>query len=311
MKPIISELPVSALPVLDSLDARLNAYREDLADERLRGKVKAQKYIKPKTGRVCVPVANIKASADQSGDTQHQLLFGEDVEIFAEENSTRWVQSLSDGFVGYVSTENIVETKTENARIDQPTHIICVARSFCYPKAELHNPPLFTLSMGARVTIVNHETCRGTQYAILENGSAIIEKHLRKINEHALDYLQICQLMLHTAYLWGGASGFGIDCSSLIQLSHRMCGKMVLRDSDMQAATIGQEIEAGKNLLNLKRGDLIFWRGHVAAHMGNINNVPHIIHASGHTMSVAIEPLQEAIDRIDYLYEKPIGYRRP
>ena len=87
----------------------------------------------------------------------------------------------------------------------------------------------------------------------------------------------------------------------------RMAGKRVLRDSDMQAATIGSEIEPGADFSGLRRGDLVFWKGHVAI----MTDPDDMIHANGHTMTVAREPLREAIDRIGYLYGGPTGFRRP
>ena len=108
-----------------------------------------------------------------------------------------------------------------------------------------------------------------------------------------------------------GHQGWALIVSGLVQLSMRQCGREILRDSDMQAATLGEEIEPGENYSNLQRGDLIFWRGHVAIHKGTGPPCAHIIHASGHTMSVAAEPLAPALERIEYLYEKPIGFRRP
>ena len=91
-----------------------------------------------------------------------------------------------------------------------------------------------------------------------------------------------------------------------------MCGQSVLRDSDMQAATLGTEFEAKEDYSNLKRGDLIFWRGHVGICQGKGDvGSPKLLHANGHTMNVTSEPMLDAIERIAYLYERPIGVRRP
>jgi cell wall-associated NlpC family hydrolase len=303
---------LSELPDLDLLDPRLNAFRPDLADARLRGRLEARKFVEAVEGRVCIPLVDLKASASTNSTTQHQLLLGEKVLIFENSKEFHWVQSKCDGYVGYVALHSI-ET-LDSAAGHSPvtaTHIVSAPVTFCYPRAELRCPPESSLSMGSRVAVNAFETVRDTQYAMLEGGGAIIEKHLRAVDDHDNDFVGICELMLHTPYLWGGASGFGIDCSALIQLSMRMCGKQVLRDTDMQAATVGEEIDPGENLQGLRRGDLVFWRGHVAICRGNIHKIPHIVHASGHTMNVAIEPLHEAVERIAYLYEKPIGFRRP
>jgi cell wall-associated NlpC family hydrolase len=300
----------SQLPSLDPLDPRLNAIRADLADMRLYGKLDTRKFVEGAEGLVCQPVADLKETADKNSTTQHQLLMGEEVLIFETSQEFCWVQSKRDGYMGYANAHTI-ERPGAGPAPASATHIVSAPVTFCYPYAELRSPPDWSLSMGSRVTINAYETLRGTRYGMLAGGGAIIEKHLRECDDHDNDFVKICELMLHTPYLWGGSSGFGIDCSALVQLSMRMCGREILRDTDMQAATLGEEIDPGKELQGLRRGDLIFWRGHVAICWGDIHKIPHIIHASGHTMDVAIEPMQDAIDRISYLYEQPIGFRRP
>jgi cell wall-associated NlpC family hydrolase len=307
----------SRLPILDPLDPRLNAIRSDLADIRLKSKFDAIHYASGKPGIVCEPVVSLKGAINPDSDNIHQLLMGEMVWIFEDINEQKWVQSRVDGYVGYATSRSVSQEPEPSpltaaaANANGSTHIVSVPTTFCYPKAELRNPPLYSLSMGSQVTIRSYRELRGTKYAMLAGGGALIKKHLIEIDKFQSDYVGICESLLNTPYLWGGSSAFGIDCSSLVQLSMRMCGTQVLRDSDMQAATIGIELDAGENYQNLKRGDLIFWRGHVGVHQGSIDDIPQIIHSSGHTMNVASEPLHQAIERIAYLYESPIGFRRP
>jgi cell wall-associated NlpC family hydrolase len=92
-----------------------------------------------------------------------------------------------------------------------------------------------------------------------------------------------------------------------VQLSMRMAGKNVLRDSDMQAATVGEPLDPGPDFAGLRRGDLVFWKGHVAI----MTDAKTMIHANGHTMLVSREPLAAAVERLGYLYGKPTGFRRP
>ncbi len=300
-------MTLNSLPVLDPADTRLNAARDDLAHSDLKGKVVATKFVDPVPGAIKVSVADLKSKPVDTNNNIHQLLFGEAIHIFDQQDGWAWVQSRRDRYVGYVRISDI----QKGADLPFPTHSVRVARTFVYPKAELRNPPQMMLSMASQVVVIDTREVRGTKYAMLNSGGFVVQSHLRPIDDHAKDFVVEAERLLHTPYLWGGASAFGLDCSALVQLSMRMCGHEELRDSDMQAGTLGKEIDAGENMRELQRGDLIFWPGHVAIHKGSIHGIPHIIHASGHTMSVAIEPLHPALERIAYLYQKPIGFRRP
>ena len=158
---------------------------------------------------------------------------------------------------------------------------------------------------------MDHAETRGTQYAILDSGEVVIANHLVEAGNHSTDYVSVAETLLRTPYLWGGSTAFGIDCSGLVSLAMQMAGIDVLRDSDMQAATIGEPVAIRPDWGDLKRGDLLFWRGHVAIAQGEIGGQQHMLHANGHTMDVASEPVAEAVLRIEHLYEKPIGVRRP
>src|SRR5690606_24662457 len=143
---------------------------------------------------------------------------------------------------------------------------------------------------------------RGTAYFVLPDGTALIRSHCRPLAETPPeDYVDMAARFLETPYLWGGRSGFGIDCSALVQLSLMMVGQSAPRDSDMQAA-IGTEITREE----LRRGDLVFWKGHV----GIMEDDETLLHANGHTMTVARENLDAAIERIGWLYSRPTGFRR-
>lgn len=230
-----------------------------------------------------------------------QFLCGDDVTVFDEAEGWAWVQSERDRYVGYVSAGFL------GARNGAPTHLVSVPRTFLYPGADLKLPRQDELSLGSLVAVTGFAETRGTRYAVLSSGEALIAGHLKPVSEHAEDFVAVAETLVQTPYLWGGASGFGIDCSGLVQLSMRMAGRDVLRDSDMQAETVGDPIEPGDGFSGLRRGDLVFWKGHVAI----MTDDKTMIHANGHTMLVSREPSQDAIARIGYLYGGPTGFRRP
>jgi len=281
---------------MEKLDRRLHAFRPDLADVKLQGRVEAERFVEGRPARVVAPVSNIHAAPAFDAGVDSQLLHGEGVRVFDEAEGWFWIQAETDNYVGYVETATLAQGATDL------THVVCAVRSFVYPQAELKSPPVDAHSMGARVKVVGQEEKRGTRYALLAGGGAMIADHLRPVDDHAPDYVEIAERFLHTPYLWGGRSGFGIDCSGLVQLSMQMAGRLCPRDTDMQASGLGEPVDQPQ----LRRGDLVFWKGHVAIMLDEQS----IIHANGHTMTVAIEPLEQAIERVARLYDRPTGYRR-
>lgn len=292
---------MTGLPRLDPLDRRLNLFSPALAEAGLDGRVRAERFVEGRPARVAASVADLRPQPDPARSIDHQLVLGEAVRVFDERDGWAWVKTAFDGYVGWTRAESLSDAAAE------PTHVVHVPRTFAYPGPDLKFPARRALSMGSAVRVVGEAETRATPYAILDTGEALFARHLRPVGEHDADYVAVARKFLGTPYLWGGATGFGIDCSGIIQLAMRMCGRMILRDSDMQAATVGDEIDAGADFSDLVRGDLVFWRGHVAIVEGDGN----LLHANGYTMDVASEPLAQAIRRIDKLFELPIGCRRP
>ncbi|MER8432376.1 NlpC/P60 family protein [Mesorhizobium caraganae] len=282
-------------------DARLHAFRSDLADARLKGEVSADRFVAGRPARIEASVADIRKAPRPDAGVNTQVLFGDDVLVFEEAEGWAWIQAERDGYVGYVGATML------GAREHAPTHIVSAPRTFLYPGADLRFPIAGQLSMGSTVTVTGAAETRGTHYALLPSGEALIAGHLRPLGDVAYDYVAVAEMFLGTPYLWGGTSGFGIDCSGLVQLAMRMAGRNVLRDSDMQAAGLGEPLDPGPDYAGLKRGDLVFWKGHVAI----MTAARDVIHANGHTMLVSREGLKDAIDRIGYLYGGPTGFRRP
>ena len=284
---------MNALP-----DRRLNAYRPDLADEALRGTVTADRYVTGTPARVALPVAALRPRPESNAGIDTELLFGEVVRVLDRADGWAWVKSDFDGYVGYLPDSAL------DAGDAAATHIVAVPRTFAYSGPDLKTPAAFALSIGSRLTAIGENETRGTRYLTLEGGQSVVAGHCLAIGDIASDdYVAIASRFLETPYLWGGRSGFGLDCSALVQLSMMMTGRTAPRDSDMQAAGLGAPIERDA----LRRGDLVFWKGHVAI----MEDEKTILHANGHTMSVAREGLEAAIERIGWLYQQPTGYRRP
>jgi cell wall-associated NlpC family hydrolase len=277
----------SRLPVLDPDDRRLRP------DPKLAG-----------IGRnvhVADPACDLRREPRPDCGIDTQLLMGDHAIQFAESDGWAYVQSCHDGYVGWTAASALAHGHP------MPSHVVHAPRTFVYPGPDLRLPAVRALSMGSLLSISGEAVTRGTTYRLLPSGEAVVAAHLRSIAEPERNTVEVARRMLGTPYLWGGATAFGLDCSGLVQLAMRMCGRNVLRDSDMQAATIGTEIYPGEDLAGLAEGDLVFWRGHV----GFVEGDGRLLHASGHSMQVVSEPLMTALSRIASLYDKPLGYRRP
>lgn len=281
---------------MTTLDRRLNAYRDDMADSRLAGQVKAARFCDGRPASIVVPVADLHGRPDAGSGLDTQLLLGETVRVFDERDGWCWIQAERDNYVGYVEAAGLGDTPAA-------THRVAVPRSFVYPGPDMKLPRRAAISMGSEIRVAGSAETRGTQFCLLEDGSAVVASHLDPFDRFADDYVSVAETLIGTPYLWGGASAFGIDCSGLVQLSMRMAGRIVLRDTDMQAGSIGTPIDGS----DLRRGDLVFWKGHVAI----VTEPDSMIHASGAAMLVVKEGLSAAIARIGALYGPPTGYRRP
>jgi len=284
------------------LDKRLHAYRADLADVRLKGRVDAEHFVSGRPMRVVSPVLDMLAGPSRSSGLNTQLLRGASVAVFEEQDGLAWVQAEEDGYVGHVEAGALGP-----ADVGAATHVVAVPRTFLYIEPDMKKRRVETLSMGSEVAVVGETETRGTRYALLSTGEAAVAAHLRPLAESASDWVAVAETLEHTPYLWGGASAFGIDCSGLVQLAMRMAGLKAPRDSDMQAAGTGSALGPDADRDTLERGDLVFWKGHVAI----VTGPDAIIHANGHSMTVARESLSGAIARIGYLYGRPTGFRRP
>ena len=279
------------------LDRRLNAFRPDLAEKSLEGQVDALRFIDGKPARVSAAVTAMRGKPDRASGIDTELLFGEPVSVLDRADGWAWVKSGIDDYVGYV------EETALGAPGAAPSHWVSVPRTFVYRDPDMKTPTVTALSMGSRLVVTGEAETRGTRYLLVEGG-AVIARHVATVDAPVCDdYVTVASRFLQSPYLWGGRSGFGLDCSGLVQLSMMMTGSKVLRDTDMQRASIGTEIGRGE----LRRGDLVFWKGHVAI----MTDAATMIHASGFTMDVSHEGLDEAIARIEPMYGLPLVYRRP
>lgn len=285
-----------------TLDPRLNAFRPDLADVRLEGQVQAARFVAGERRRIVAPVAAVRRAPRADAAIDSEALLGETVRVFeTTAEGWSWVQLEADGYVGFIAAEAIGPVDPE------PTHHVTALRTFVYPAADMKLPPVATLSIGSRLALGEKAETRGTPYFRLADGSgAVVARHVAPVDAPPeADFVAVAERFLETPYLWGGRSAFGIDCSGLVQAALAATGYAAPRDSDQQAATLGEPVEGGL-AGDLAHGDLVFWKGHV----GILRDAGTLLHASGYHMAVVEEPLAEALARYAGLGVVSTGVRR-
>jgi cell wall-associated NlpC family hydrolase len=266
-----------------TLERRLHAYRPDLAAASLKDRVTADRYVDGATYHVTAPLAPLRQRPSPDAPLDTEALMGEAVTVFEEDEGWAWAQLQRDGYVGYLPMEALAKG------VATPTHRVSALRSFLYPGPSIKLPTVGVLSYGANIAV----TAEKETFAVTSQGF-ICARHLVPLKHRATDAVTEAERFLGTPYLWGGKSSLGLDCSALVALALAATGIDAPRDSDLQEETLGQIIPIPLDLSGLKRGDLIFWDGHV----GLMQSATQLLHANGHFMEVTSEPLTIANERI-------------
>ena len=268
-----------------NFDPRLTPARPDLAASFLKGKVTAEKFVAGELREVFDAQAPVRREPSPDAALDTEALKGERVTIYdTNEEGWCWGQLESDRYVGWLPANALVAPGPE------PTHRVAALRTIVFPGPSIKAPPIEMLSMGARVAIARTDE----RFAITPSGFCIPKNHVVPLAVVEEDFVAVAERFVGVPYLWGGKSSLGLDCSSLVQLSLMACGIASPRDSYMQETTLGRPAGAGSDFSQLQRGDLVFWKGHVAI----VRDRNNLLHANSHSMSVTIEPLAPALKRI-------------
>jgi cell wall-associated NlpC family hydrolase len=265
------------------MDRRYRAYNERVAASDLKSYVDHHNFVHPERRQIAVPCCDLLDQPD--GKRQRQLLYGAPVDVFEDVAGWAFVRQHSDGYVGYVQSAALGSYST-------PTHYVANALTHCYLDADFKSPDKAQLPMQSHIKVHEHKA----QFGRTDLGWIPLA-HVKPIKENAQDIVTEAQKFLGAPYLWGGNTVLGIDCSGLVQVACSACGIAVPADSDLQRAELGEHTEG-----DVKYGDLLFWDGHVAL----VYDAKHILHANAHAMAVTLEPMNDALKRIENSGDGPI-----
>ncbi len=264
--------------------------RPDLAARRLEGRVSATRFAEGTPCRVTAPLLDLTLTPEAGAGLATQLLHGEPFTVYeTRADGLAWGQSETDGYVGFVAADGLGPDRPAGRRVS-------ALASHRYAAASIKARVLGPLPFLADLAVMGAQD----GFASLADGTFVPLAHLAPLPGDAVD----AALRLEgLPYLWGGRSAAGLDCSALVQLALCAAGQAAPRDSDMQAALLGRPLDPDAAL---RRGDLMFWHGHV----GLLAEPETLIHANAHHMAVAVEPLAAAEARIAASGGGPITARK-
>lgn len=228
--------------------------------------------------RVITPTADLRETPDDKapkGKFESQLVYGEIFIVEKEENGWCRGTCAHDGYAGWIKKEHLGPDS-------KPTHLLTAHRSVLYQDATIKSPAVETFSFGSRVTV----TAQREKFAQLDTGAWIYLPHMSPLDALEKDHVATAVKFLETPYYWGGRSGFGIDCSGLVQVSLAHAGIKAPRDTE-------EQIKLGATVDRPRTSDLVFFKGHVGIMVDDDN----LLHANAHHMQVTAEPLWQVEER--------------
>jgi cell wall-associated NlpC family hydrolase len=263
-------------------DPRLTPARPDLAAKYLEGKIAAARFVEGEEFEIVDALAPLREAPSSEAMLLTQALRGERVTIYDRDSEGfAWGQLNGDGYVGWLPDRALANPTAA------PTHKITTVRTFAFPGPSIKLPPVETLVLGSLVTVQREDG----PFAVTREGWYLPRAHVGSRDRFEPDFVAVAERFVGTPYLWGGKSSLGIDCSGLVQAALNAAGTGCPRDSDMQEDSLGRAL---RGAVKFERGDLIFWKGHVAI----ARDFTTIVHANAHHMATVIEDTQQAIARI-------------
>lgn len=240
---------------------------------------------------VKTPIAPLHRKPSHRSGQDTQLIFGHQFDVYKISKGWAWGQARSPvtgarqkGYVGYIPSKCLEDNP------GQPTHLITALKAPVFIASDIKSQIVQLLPLGALVKVLGGDS----NFLQMRGGGYLHRNHLLKMSEapERADYVSVAEAHIGLPYVWGGISSDGLDCSGLVLSSLRAVGQDAPRDADMMQAGLGCNLPVSQR--GLKRGDLVFWKGHV----GIMQSAKQMIHANAFHMKVESEPLREAVSRI-------------
>ena len=270
-------------------DRRITPARADLAAAQLKGQIDAPRYADGEKFSVRVGRTALRVQPSDDAAQDSELLYGETFTVYDRADGWAWGQAANDLYVGYVREDSLTAPFAAEARV---TALLAPV----FAAADLKTAVQDLLPLNAVVPV----KARQGEYVQIGEGRWLHQRHLAPLAEK--DFVAVAERFVGVPYVWGGKTSDGLDCSGLVQTALQAVGKAAPRDTDMMEKALGEPVA----LSQVRRGDLVFWK----SHMGVMLDETRLLHANAFHMLVVIEPVADAIARIEQVAGPVTSIRR-
>jgi len=224
------------------------------------------------------PVLNVYKKNKKRSGVVTQLLYGDTFKKIEKINSWIKIKNDEDNYKGYIKNKKFLQNQKN-------THKVFVLCSKLYYKPNNKSKTKKRLSFGSKIKVI------GKKKSFYKFDNFWIKRRdLKKISFKTKDSFKNIGKFINVKYKWGGKHFSGVDCSGLIQLFLNFNNKYCPRDTKDQIKYFKKKIKFN----NMKKNDLIFWKGHVAL----VISKNKLIHGYGPLKKVVIMPIKKTINRI-------------
>ena len=236
-------------------------------------------------------VINVYKKNNIRSEVVTQLLYGDTFKKIKKTGSWIKIKNDVDNYKGYIKNNKFLPNQKN-------THKVCTISATLYSRPNSKKKVKKKLSFGSKIKVLKK---KGSFYKF--DNCWVDKKNLKSANYKTKDTFQNIKKFVNIKYRWGGKHFSGIDCSGLVQLFLNFNNKFCPRDTQDQMKYFKKKIK----LKNIRRNDLIFWKGHVAIAISK----KKLIHSYGPSKRTVIGPIKKTIDLI---YKtaglKVVGIRR-
>ena len=206
------------------------------------------------------PLINLYKKASTKSEIVTQMIYGEGFNVINKSSKWLKIKIKEDGYIGYIKKKRFFS-------YIKPTHKISVLSAKIYKNTNLKNR-ITELPYASKIKVEK----KNYKFSKFQD-SWVETKNIKPLKYENKNIFKDIKIFEGVKYIWGGKTFKGIDCSALIQVCLNFNNQFCPRDSVQQIKFFKKNIK----LKNIKKNDIIYWKGHVALALSKKN----LIHAYG------------------------------